>query len=644
MDLLLSFFFIVETVFIPYGVTKCRLRHYIHPSLLVVSVLFLVGETLVRSVLLVPVPPLGITGRVILTGFRLFKGWIIGLILIAANLVTAPEGSAGGEEYFHDCSQESEDVEVELDPAGTIVPCDQWHVADHEPAGNPCRSVVLSSDYASVLPVNANVTVQQYQENECFVEEGCLDWDKAEGKREPAAIICTDEEQRREDGSSVLHEDMLPATSEAWGEELNDVVLPTLQIGDHGSAEDESKPPDSDSESERSEELDDVTFLFLPLTAGVEGVAEEPDPAAFIDQLDADEDLDQEREAASSFWLPIDWNEDAEEEAYALQSAAETSLAIRVAERDEQHDIFYRQYMKKMGWFDQLNSERIHQASAILEMDLRDPGFLESIQPKIRSLQGTTLSSLIKGVERDLEQVYVAQSCLGWAVLHDQYRTVESLASSSSAGNAFPCGNVTGKFQQFRVLLHRYMENECREVNRFWSYCQSRFSAANLLQVPDVSVFEAFGADAAAETTTASDMLVAIEKAIQVFWDFLETDNCRPSGILKKLLWTNPQVDDARDLDLLDKLKKEVGQKDKRLKDLRKTRRRGWKKTTPVLATQGIKTLLSLIDIKLVSRVLRMSSISTPQLRWCQGMLESIEINNGRVVRSCNGTFLFPSS
>lgn len=55
--------------------------------------------------------------------------------------------------------------------------------------------------------------------------------------------------------------------------------------------------------------------------------------------------------------------------------------------------------------------------------------------------------------------------------------------------------------------------------------------------------------------------------------------------------------------------------------------------------------MFAMIELKLVSRVLTMPVISTPQLQWCKQKLDGIEINHGRITRSsCADSTLFPPS
>ena len=56
---------------------------------------------------------------------------------------------------------------------------------------------------------------------------------------------------------------------------------------------------------------------------------------------------------------------------------------------------------------------------------------------------------------------------------------------------------------------------------------------------------------------------------------------------------------------------------------------------------KGIEILMALLDIKLVSRVLRMSRIITDHLQWCQKRFGKLNIRKGKVHRP-HGTILFP--
>lgn len=80
------------------------------------------------------------------------------------------------------------------------------------------------------------------------------------------------------------------------------------------------------------------------------------------------------------------------------------------------------------------------------------------------------------------------------------------------------------------------------------------------------------------------------------------------------------------------------------MKDLR-GKQRCWLRRVKIMEDVEKKEMMfSMIELKLVARVLMMSVISTSQLQWCKQKLDNIEITNGRITRTCTGSLLFPSS
>lgn len=85
----------------------------------------------------------------------------------------------------------------------------------------------------------------------------------------------------------------------------------------------------------------------------------------------------------------------------------------------------------------------------------------------------------------DLEVVYVGQLCLSWEILHWQYEKALELWESDPYG-LHPYNEVAGEFQQFQVLLLRFIENEPFQGPRVENYVNSRCVMRNLLQVPAI--------------------------------------------------------------------------------------------------------------------------------------------------------------
>lgn len=84
----------------------------------------------------------------------------------------------------------------------------------------------------------------------------------------------------------------------------------------------------------------------------------------------------------------------------------------------------------------------------------------------------------------ELEAAYVAHVCLSWEALHSQYMQLCQIIASDP--DDITCyGYAAQQFQQFQVLLQRFIENEPFEQgNRVEIYARTRKSMPKLLHVP----------------------------------------------------------------------------------------------------------------------------------------------------------------
>ncbi|CAL5367791.1 unnamed protein product [Camellia sinensis] len=323
--------------------------------------------------------------------------------------------------------------------------------------------------------------------------------------------------------------------------------------------------------------------------------------------------------------------------------------------READLDSFYQKYTDRMRWFDLFNHDRTCGISAILNKQLPPTCSFESIKQPVEltsiphiSWSKMSRSKLLRSLENDYELVYVAHSCLSWEALHYQYQKVRAVIACSASQNAAFCDNVAGRFQKFQILLERFMEDEtCEGKKRYWNYVQRRSSLRGLLQVPQVSGYMEEGEDETKGEVSmrATEVLKGIEKCIKTFWIFVKTDKKKPWWkIMRGFLWTCPPLEGPRDLELLSDLTKTLQKKELWLKDLQGKKRCRLKRIVkPMEESQKKEILFTMIDIKLVARVLKMSMISTAQLKWCQEKLNNIEFKEGKVTRTCTCS-LFPSS
>ncbi|KAI9154628.1 hypothetical protein LWI28_029126 [Acer negundo] len=336
-----------------------------------------------------------------------------------------------------------------------------------------------------------------------------------------------------------------------------------------------------------------------------------------------------------------------------------------MVEREETHDIggdhhhhqeesdgFYEKYAERMRWFDVLNYDRTCGISAVLNKQIGTPSSVdESNEPHVEYLSvpywsKETRKRLLRSIESDFEMVYVGQSCLSWEALHYQYTKV--MQSFCSGINGVFYGNVVGEFQKFQVLLERFLEDERCEGKRIWNYVRGRFALKSLLQVPQISGFlEEEREDKKGEAVSVKQVLEAIERCVEAFGVFVRIDsNKKPWWKLKSSLWAYPPVEDPRDLHLLHYLTRTLQTKEIWLKDLQGKKRCWFNRVVKPLEESHKKEMLfTMIDMKLVSRVLQMSTISSSQLKWCQQKLENIDFQDGKVFRICTtAPLIFPPS
>ena len=93
------------------------------------------------------------------------------------------------------------------------------------------------------------------------------------------------------------------------------------------------------------------------------------------------------------------------------------------------------------------------------------------------------MKEFIRELHSDLEMVYVGQLCLSWELLMWEYEKALELWESDQY-RLRRYNEVAGEFQQFQVLLQRFLENEPFQGPRVENYVKNRCAMKNLLQVP----------------------------------------------------------------------------------------------------------------------------------------------------------------
>ncbi|CAL5191215.1 unnamed protein product [Lathyrus oleraceus] len=307
---------------------------------------------------------------------------------------------------------------------------------------------------------------------------------------------------------------------------------------------------------------------------------------------------------------------------------------------------FYRSYRERMRKFDILNYQKMY---ALGLMKLKDPlqsfsvhkkssSTITSLFKRNKEIDADPMKKFIRELYSDLEMVYVGHLCLSWEFLHWEYEKALKIWENDQYGfRRF--NEVAGEFQQFQVLLQRFIENEPFQCPRVENYARNRCAMKNLLQVPVIR--EDKGKDKKKlrkkevdNDAITSDMLVEIlEESIRTIWRFIRGDKDASNLTIKSLKEHHVELQDPADSQLLVEILTDLQKKEKRLREilrsgsciLKKFKKHNEEETDPVLY------FFSQVDMKLVWRVLNMSRITTDQLGWCRSKLNNINFVNKRI-------------
>lgn len=131
---------------------------------------------------------------------------------------------------------------------------------------------------------------------------------------------------------------------------------------------------------------------------------------------------------------------------------------------------------------DPLKSFSIHKKSSSTITCILPRG-INSFFRRNRNIDADPMKKFIRELYSDLEMVYVGHLCLSWEFLHWEYEKALKIWESDQYGlRRF--NEVAGEFQQFQVLLQRFIENEPFQGPRVENYARNRCAMKKLLQVP----------------------------------------------------------------------------------------------------------------------------------------------------------------
>lgn len=310
-------------------------------------------------------------------------------------------------------------------------------------------------------------------------------------------------------------------------------------------------------------------------------------------------------------------------------------------------DAAYDKYCEQMLFFDRLNAQQLNEVGSHHMPATPSP---RSASKKLTSPLRCLSLKRIEGPDNetehlqqpenhpllDLETAYVAQVCLTWEALHSQYTNLSQNISCQPENPT--CYNQSAQqFQQFQVLLQRYIENEPFEQGlRAEIYARSRSSFPKLLQVPNIQGSDKKGVEGEESDSAvlATDLITVMESSIFTFHLFLKMDKKRSSGV-RNIFGGQNQLATP-----LQQVQTSLEKKEMKLKELRK-RMKGWKNKSWLATQDGVELFFSLIDVKVMSRVLRMVRITKEQLFWCEEKMKKLDLSEGRLQREPS-PILFP--
>ncbi|KAF7095372.1 hypothetical protein CFC21_097557 [Triticum aestivum] len=340
-------------------------------------------------------------------------------------------------------------------------------------------------------------------------------------------------------------------------------------------------------------------------------------------EVEEDEDGEEEEEGSSS----REWMESDVGEGFPLCG----------------FDSLYDKYSQRMVAFDKTITQ-IFKDSGSFNISKKSPRSASKLASTLRSLSFKRRDELQEDCEnlqqqqseddpyQILETAYVAQVSLSWEAIHCTYMHL-SLILAAQPENPTTYSCAAQAFQQFQVLLQRFVENEPFEQgSRFQIYARSRSSLSKLLQVPTFQVAD--GKDNAEDQTEpilAPDLMKLLEECILTFRVFLKKDKKKSSVLMGVHGHTGSSIQQVQSS--LDK-------KEMKVKELFK-KKKGWKSKTWPTTMEEVQLLFALTDIKVVSRVLRMAKLSKEQLLWCEEKMSKLDLSDNKLRRD-GCPILFP--
>ncbi|KAK7266213.1 hypothetical protein RIF29_18855 [Crotalaria pallida] len=346
----------------------------------------------------------------------------------------------------------------------------------------------------------------------------------------------------------------------------------------------------------------------------------------------------------NSFMVLIPEEDSCPEEGVDEEEAEETnSNEWRDVEAEGQQwwrgfDAVFEKYCERMLFFDRMSSQQLNEVAKGSQSPLTPSprSASKKLPSPLRCLSLKKFEELDDEMEhlqqpendpyQDIETAYVGQTCLTWEALHCQYSHMNHKISWQPENPT--CYNHSAQlFQQFQVLLQRFIENEPFEQGlRAEVYARTRKTLPKLLQVPNIQGSDPESTDDSDMRVLAPDLIKIIENSILTFHLFLKKDKKKSNGVIN-MFGNQSQLATP-----LQQIQCTLEKKVAKLKELRR-KKKGWKKNCWPQKHEDIQLLLGLIDMKILSRVMRMTRITREQLFWCEEKMKKLDVSNSKLDR-----------
>ncbi|KMZ62443.1 hypothetical protein ZOSMA_462G00060 [Zostera marina] len=335
-----------------------------------------------------------------------------------------------------------------------------------------------------------------------------------------------------------------------------------------------------------------------------------------------------------------------EEEEEEEASSSECKESMEDRQSWYRFDAFYEKYCERMLFFDKICCKQLQKAGSLPTPSNQSPRF-SSFKLSLRNLSFNRKNvefqdqceRLTQQQEEDdggnpnemLERVYVSQICLTWEALHCQYMNLcHQIKYHPQSSTCFI--HAAQAFQQFQVLLQRFIENEPFDSgSRPEVYSRARCYLPMLLQVPNLHGFDEKDNEDGFEPLFLINIL---GECILTFDHFLKADKKKGNGPLHLFGDLNQSATS------LQQIQNSFEKKEMKLKEIYKKKKMTKKNHWPT-THEEVSVLFGLIDFKVVSRVMRMAKISKEQLLWCEEKICKLNPSDNGLHRDSSPT-LFP--